>query len=92
MVRKTRKQEGQAEHAEQRDGDPAAVLVGLGHPAAADRGKRRHECERERHAGEQRQAAAHEWLIGAREDERQHRQDARAENRQGAAEVGKNDE
>jgi hypothetical protein len=70
----------------------AAILVGLGDPAAADGSERRHQSERERHAGKQRQAAAHKWLVGARKHEGQHRQDARAENRQGAAQVGKNDE
>jgi hypothetical protein len=92
MVGKARKQESQAEYGKQRDGEPAAVLVGLSDPAAADGSERRHQSERQRHACEQRQTAAYERLIGARKDERQHRQNARAEDRQGAAEVGKNDE
>ncbi len=92
MVGKARKQEGQAEYSEQGDGEPAAVLVGLGDPAPADGSKRRYQSEREGHADEQRQAAAYERLIGARKDERQHRQNARAEDGQGTAEVGENDE
>ena len=40
---------------------------------------------------QQRQAAAHERLVGAREHERQHRQDARADDGQHAAEIGQDE-
>ena len=46
----------------------------------------------DRHPDEQRQSAADEWLIRPREDERQHRQDARAEDGQHAAEVGEDED
>jgi len=91
-VGETRQQQREAEHAQQHDRDPAAVLVGLRDPAAADGRQRRDERERERHAAEQRQAGAHERLVGAREDEGQHGQDARTQDRERAAEVSENNE
>ena len=54
------KQQRQAEQAEQDQRRPAAGLVGLHRPAAADRRQRRHQREGERHAGQQRQAAPQE--------------------------------
>src|SRR6185437_10095420 len=47
--------------------------------------------ERRRHAREKGQRAPGEASIGPREHERKHRQDARAENRQDSAEIGKQD-
>ena len=78
VFREARHQQGQAEDREQHDRDPAAGLVGLRDPAAADGRERRDDGKRERHADEQRQAAADERLVGAREHEREHGQDARA--------------
>ena len=80
---------------EQREQDqrrPAAELVGANRPAAADRCKRRDNGEGRGHADEQRQGAADEAAVGAGEDERQHRQDARADNGQHAAQIGKKDD
>ncbi len=87
-----RQQQCQAEHGEQRNREPASILIGLRDPAAADRSKRRHERERQRHAGEQRQTAARERLVGPREHERQHRQNARAEDGECAAKIRKDNE
>ena len=69
-----------------------AVLVGLHRPAAADRGQRGHDGEGHRHAEQHRQAALDEGLVGAGEDEGQHRQDARADDGQHAAEIGQDEQ
>jgi hypothetical protein len=87
-----RQKQGETEYGEQHDGGPAAVLIGLRDPAATHGRKRRNHGERQTHAREQRQAALHERLVRAREHERKHGQDARTENRQRAAEIGKDDE
>ena len=80
-------QQGQAEDREQHDGRQAAILVRLDGPAPADRGERGDAGEGERHADEHRQTAAQERLLGAREHERKHRQDARADDRQHPGEI-----
>ncbi|PZR80557.1 MAG: hypothetical protein DLM68_19445 [Hyphomicrobiales bacterium] len=68
----------------------ATVLVRLDRPAAADGGKRRdaHECDG--HAKEQRQTRSQERLIGAGENEGQHGQDTRAEDRKNAGQIRQN--
>ncbi len=76
MIGEARQEQRQSEDGKQGDCEPAAILVSLGDPAATDRGKGRDDGEGQRHAREQRQATAHERLIVARENERQHREDA----------------
>ena len=61
-------------------------------PAAADGGQRRDGGEGRGHAEQHRQAAAHERPVGPGEDEGQHRQDARADDRQHAAEIGQDEQ
>ena len=68
----------------------AAVLIGLHRPAAADRRQRRDHREGQAHAEQHRQAAVKEGLVGAGEDERQHRQDAGAGDGQHPADIGQN--
>jgi hypothetical protein len=70
MIGEARKQQNQSEDGEQSRSEPSPILVGLSHPSAADGRKRCYEGESERHTGKQRQTTAHEWLIGARKDER----------------------
>jgi hypothetical protein len=69
-IGQARKQQGQAEQPEQRDGGVAPELVGAHRPAAADRRQRGDEGEGRRHAEQERQAPSQERLIGARKDER----------------------
>ncbi len=87
-----REDQQQREGGEQDDRDPAAGAVGGNRPAAADRGQRGDAGEGDRHAGEQRQAIAQERPVGAGEDERQHRQDAGAEDGEDAAEIGEEED
>ena len=75
-------------NAEEHERDEAAVLVRVHGPSTANGRERRDGGERHRHSREQRQATLGNGLLGAREDERQHRQDARADDGQDAAEVG----
>ena len=82
------KQQRDAEQSQEHDRGEPAILVGLHGPAAADRRQRGDDGEGDRHAEQQRQAAFDERLVGAGEDEGQHRQDAGAENGQHAAEIG----
>jgi hypothetical protein len=63
-------------------------FVGLDRPAAPDRRQGRDDREGDGHAEEQRQAARHEGSVGPGKDEWQNRQDAGAEDRQHAAEIG----
>ena len=87
-IRQVRKQQRQSKHRQQHDGDIAPPGIGLHCPAAADCGERCYCSEGHGHANQQRQATAHEWLIGAREHERQDRQDAWAENGQHTTDIG----
>ena len=82
----------QREAGQQRERDPAAIAVGGDRPAAADRGERGDPGEGQRHAAEQGQAVGQERAVAAREHERQHRQDARAEDGEDAAEIGEEDD
>jgi len=61
-------------------------LIRAHHPAAADGRKCRDDGERDCHADQERQAAAPERLIRPCEHERQHRQDAGAQDREHTAE------
>ncbi len=85
-------QQRDAEQREKHDRRDPPVLVGPDGPRAADGRKGRHSRERDRHPGKQRQAAPHERLVGSRKDEGEHRQDARAEDSQHAAEKGEDEE
>ena len=87
-----REDEGDPEQGEQDQRRPAADFVGAHRPAAADRRERRDRGEGHRHSGEQGQGAAGKAAVGAREHERQHRQDAGADNGQHAAQIGKKDD
>ena len=87
-VRDTREDERNSEQRQERQGGPAADSVGAQRPSAADRGQRRHEREGAGHAREQRQGGSHEGPIGARENQRKHREDAGADNRQESAKIG----
>ena len=70
----------------------AAVLVGMDSPPAADGRQGGDRRERRGHADEQRQPAAHERPIRPCEHERQHRQDARADDGQHAAEIDQHEQ
>jgi hypothetical protein len=83
-----RKQQGEPEHGQQDQRRHAAILIGRHHPAAGDRRQARDHGKCQRHADQHRQAAAQERTIGARQHERNHRQDARAHDGQHAAEIG----
>ena len=83
------KEERHAEQREKRDRRIAAVFIGLHRPAAADCRQRRDDGESRGHAEEQRQTPAQKRLVGAGEHERQHGQDAGAENCQHAADIRK---
>ena len=86
------RQQRHAEERQQYQRQNAPVLVGMHRPSAADRRKGRDQRKRQRHAEQQRQSALEERLVRAREDERQHRQDAGAEDRQHAAEIGEDEQ
>jgi hypothetical protein len=87
------KQQRRAEKREKNERGDAPILVGSDDETAADRGKRRDQGESDRHADEQRQTGLDERPVGAGEDERQHRQNTRAQYRQNAGEIrnGKQD-
>ncbi len=68
-------------------GGDTAELVGPYRPTSAHRRQAGNQSKRDRHTGKQRQTALAEGLIGAREHERQHRQDAGAENGEHPAEI-----
>ena len=91
-VGNAREDQRDAEQSKQHQRRPAADRIGADRPAAADRGEGRDDRERSGHSGQQRQSAAHEAAVGAREHERQHRQDARAEDGQDAAQIGEQDD
>jgi hypothetical protein len=82
-----REQQGQPEQSEQDECQRAAILIGLHRPAAAERSQRRDRREHQRHADQHRQPLREERLVGAREDEGENRQDARADDRQRATEI-----
>jgi hypothetical protein len=83
-----RDEQRQAEQHQQGDGGPATERIGLNGPIAADRDQHRHAGECHHHPGQHRQGALGERLSGAREYERQDRQDARADDGQQPAEKG----
>ena len=83
------KDERQPEQRKQQQGSPPADLVGANRPGSADRGKRSDDREGQRHARKQRKRAAREAAVGPRENKGKHGQDARADDRQHAAEEGK---
>ncbi len=86
------KDERQSKQREQRQCNSAAVLIGLHRPSAGDGRQRGDRGKRHRHADEHRQAAPHEGAVGAREHERQHRQDAGADDRQHPAQIGEQEQ
>jgi hypothetical protein len=89
-VRESLRQKSHGEQRKERQCREATVLVRLDRLAATDGGKRRdaHECDG--HAKEQRQSRSQERLIGAGENEGQHGQDTRAEDRKHARQIGQN--
>jgi hypothetical protein len=76
----------QAEDAEENESGNASELVGADCPASADGGEAGDQREGDCHARQQRQAALAKWLVGAREDKRQHRKNARTEDGENATE------
>ncbi len=92
IIRQGREKQDDAEDGEQHKRRIAAILVGLHRPAATERRQRRNGREGRRHADKHRQRAAQKRLAGAREDERQHRQDAGADDGQHAPEISENEE
>jgi hypothetical protein len=89
-MRESLRQKSYGEQRKEHQGREATVLVRLDRPAAADGGKRRDAYECDGHAKEQRQSSPQERLIGAGENEGQHRQDTRAEDRNDARQIGQN--
>jgi hypothetical protein len=79
---------------ERKEGDRgvAAILVDRDGPAAAERCQAGNGGKGRRHAEEQGQYAAQEGLAGASEHERQHRQDAGADDGQNAAQISQDEE
>jgi hypothetical protein len=80
-------QQRDPEQSEQRHRRDAAVLIGLDDPAAGNRRQGCNDGEGQRHPGKHRQTAARERPIRPGEDERQDRENARADDRQNAAEI-----
>ena len=87
-----RKEEREAEEREQRKRCAAPVLVGADGPTATDCGEARDQRERRGHPEQQRQPAPHERPIRSSEDERQDRQDTRADDRERPAEIDQDEQ
>ena len=88
MVGWRRKHEREPEHRQQSEGRQPAQFVRLDGPTPGDRGQSRYGGKCRRHADEHRQPAAQEWLVRSGEHEGQHRENAGADNRQHAAQIG----
>jgi hypothetical protein len=67
-------------------------VVRLHRPAAADCREGRNGGEGDRHAEQQWQATFDEGLVGSGEDEGEHWQYARTQDRQNTAQIGNNEE
>ena len=77
--------QGEAEDQEDEHGDEAAALIQADDPMTAVRRGGGDQGKCECHAEEQREAGAAEGAVGVGKDERQHGENARAEDRQDAA-------
>ena len=66
------------------------ILIGAYQPCASCKSQARNDRESERHPEQQRKSAPAKWLIGARKNEREDRQDAGAQNREHATQECRN--
>ena len=87
-VRKGREDQGEAKDGKEHQRGNPAELIGSHRPAATHGREAGYQGKGDRHAGKQGQAALAKGLVGARKNEWQHRQDARAHNREHATEIG----
>jgi hypothetical protein len=86
--------EDQRQSEERHDGerDDAAVIVGRDGPPAAYRRERRDKGEGRGHTDENGKSACQERPVGTRKDERQDGENARTQNREDSAKIGKQEE
>ncbi len=86
-VGERREKQGEAKDGKQHQSGDAAELIRSYRPAATHGGETGYQGKGDRHSREQGQAALAKGLVGAGKNERQHGQDARAQNREDATEI-----
>ena len=91
-IRDAGKNKRDSEQCEEDQRSPSPGVIGPYCPASADGRKGRDHRKGRGHSGQHRQGRATEATVGARENERQYRQDAWAEDGEDAAEIGEKDD
>ena len=84
-----REEKREAEDSEENESGNSPKLIGANGPGPSHCRETRNQGECGRHATQQWKATLAKRLIGTREDKREHREDARAQNRENAAEIRK---